>query len=78
MTRDGDTRGATAALPPSCATVPGLVRAHPQGTGFAAAPQDPQLLSSSQYPKSCLQQHQGSFPSQTCQQQELSRKPQPP
>lgn len=78
MTRDGDTRGATAALPPSCATAPGLVRAHPQGTGFAAAPQDPQLLSSSQHPKSCLQQHQGSFPSQTCQEQELSRKPQPP
>lgn len=59
MTRDGDTRGATSALPPSCATAPGLICAHPHGTGFAAAPNIPNPASSRS--QALSQQHQGGF-----------------
>lgn len=71
MARDEDTKGAAPALPPSCATAPGLVRAHLQGMGFAcsssgsiscsAALNIPNSASSRSRAPS--QQRQGSFPS---------------
>lgn len=85
VTRDGDTRGAAPALPPSCATAPGLVHARPRGWGLLQLLRHHQLLCSPKQPKFCLQQEpapsqqrQGSFPSHTCREQgEFSGKLQP-